>query len=311
MIIATTSPTYSVTAHDDLLQKWEALPAAAEPLQIDLRSVQFIDPYGMCALVLFIHHLPPEVLPVRLLLKGWPIEEGNLESSGPVSYLTRMGFWQALGDKLDNEGVTLPEKPDWSIDRNVLLEIVALHTHDAIHEVLQRTGEILRNLSYTAPARGHVLEVLSELCSNVLMHAQAPSGCIAAMQTYRSREGSRYLVIGIGDSGIGVRRSLAANQKLSPRLQSDAVALAVAVQPGTSRFAVGGHGGGLPRVLDIAKRYEGRVAMRSGTGALTYIGADRKTLDAPPLVGTHLRISLPEVTMRNERQGDLLTPEEG
>jgi len=119
------------------------------------------------------------------------------------------------------------------------------------------------------------------------------------MQTYRNKSGERYLVMSIGDAGIGVRRSLAANMALAERLESDAQALGVAVQPGASRFASGGHGGGLPRVLEIARRYEGRVAFRSGAGALAYNGSDqaRRSFEAAPLGGTQLRIMLPESKM--------------
>src|SRR5690606_17175529 len=143
-------------------------------------------------------------------------------------------------------------------------DVTIFRSHDAITEMLHQTGEILRNLGYTVTARGHVLEVLSELCSNVLLHANTLFGGVAAMQTYRNRAGTRYVVISIGDAGIGVRKSLANNPALGGRLDSDAQALGVAVQAGASRFGVGGHGGGLTRVLEIARRYGGQVAIRSG-----------------------------------------------
>ena len=169
------------------------------------------------------------------------------------------------------------------VDRNVLIEITILRTHEAISAMLRKAGEILQHLSYTIAARGHILEVLSELCSNVLLHAQTEFGCVAAMQTY-NREGTRYIVMGIGDAGIGVRRSLAANAALTNRLHTDSQALCVAVQPGASRYATTGHGGGLPRVLEIARRYNGRIAFRSGTGSMIYHGKEdhRRTFEGPP-----------------------------
>jgi hypothetical protein len=64
-------------------------------------------------------------------------------------------------------------------------------------------------------------------------------------------------------------------------------------------------------VLEIANRYGGRVAFRSGEGALAFNGAtnERRAFDAPFLKGTQLRISLPEAGLRADSQGDLLTPE--
>ena len=126
------------------------------------------------------------------------------------------------------------------------------------------------------------MEVLSELSSNVLDHAQSEYGGVVATQTYKSmRSGTRYLVMSIGDMGIGVRASIGANEKLQDRLDSDGQALGIAVQTGNSRFETGGRGGGLPRVVEIARRYGGSVALRSGTGALAFNGdsEERRVFD--------------------------------
>jgi len=268
----------------------------------------------MVGLVLFLNHLPEEARPVNLRMSGF---DPNSESGGATnsstnaaSYLTRMNFWEPVFESIDAPATKIPLRPKGLVDKNVLLDITVFRTHDTISEMLHQTGEILQNLGYTVTARGHVLEVLSELCSNVLLHANTLFGGVAAMQTYRNRAGTRYVVMSIGDAGIGVRKSLANNSSLSSRLESDAQALGVAVQSGASRFGVGGHGGGLPRVLEIAKRYGGRVAFRSGAGALAYNGEsdERRAFDASPLQGTQLRISLPEAGLRANSQGDLLAP---
>lgn len=306
------SSTYSVKAHDELMRQWNEVRFEPGPLTLDLRRIGFIDPFSMCALVLFLNHLPPEALPVKLSLPGWPpqgalqttkpSEKSALETvaNGPVSYLTRMGFWDLVRDCLDCKENQIPVWPSYLPERKVLLDLTVMHSHDAISVMLRRTGEILQGIGYSVMGRAHVLEVLSELCSNVLLHAQADFGGVAAMQTYRNRQGTRYLVIGIGDMGIGMRASLAANEKFADRLDSDTQALSVAVQMGASRFATGGHGGGLPRVMEIARRYGGRVALRSGMGALAFNGSDdqKRLFDAPPFQGTHLRIVLPEAKLK-------------
>lgn len=295
MLIRSEFATYSLEAHDDLLSQWEAARLADGPLTLDLQSVGFIDPYGLCALTLFLNHLPNEALPVKFWV-------GNNENprDGVLSYLTRMGFWEECGHLLDIPRHELPIRPAQIPERSVLLDVTIMRSHDSISVMLRKTGEILQKLGFAMTARGHVLEVLSELCSNVLLHAQTEFGGIAAMQTYRGRSGERYLVIGIGDAGIGVRRSLSANASLAPRLDTDAQALGVAVQTGASRFATGGHGGGLPRVLEIARRYGGKVALRSGDGAVAYNGEtdQRRSFDTSTLPGTGLRITLPEARMK-------------
>ncbi|HEX8549957.1 MAG TPA: hypothetical protein VF681_00240 [Abditibacteriaceae bacterium] len=292
--------TYGLEAHDDVLAQWNAARVEGGSLELDLSRVAFVDPYGICALTLFLNHLPAEALPVCLRLPGFPSAEAA--NSGPVSYLTRMGFWEEVHHLLDARPEEIPIRPAQLPDTNLLLDLTIMRSHDAISVMLRKTGEILQNLGFAITARGHVLEVLSELCSNVLLHAQTEFGGVAAMQTYRGRSGERYLVMGISDAGIGIRRSLAANMTLAERLGSDAQALGVAVQPGASRFATGGHGGGLPRVLEIARRYSGKVAMRSGAGALAYNGEAnaRRSFETSILPGTSLRITLPESKMRPE-----------
>ena len=302
MRICSEHTTYGLEAHDDVLAQWGAARLEGGALELDLGRVAFVDPYGICALTLFLNHLPPEALPVKLLLPNFPGDGEN--TSGAVSYLTRMGFWEETHHLLDARPEEIPTRPAQLRDTNMLLDVTIMRSHDAISVMLRKTGEILQNLGFVTTARGHVMEVLSELCSNVLLHAQTEFGGVASMQTYRGRSGERYLVMGIADAGIGVRRSLAANMALAERLSSDAQSLGVAVQPGASRFSSGGHGGGLPRVLEIARRYSGKVAMRSGAGALAYSGdADaRRTFETSTLPGTGIRITLPEAKMRPDAE---------
>lgn len=298
MRIVSTHPLYSCAAHDDVLAQWERVAAESGPLELDLSRATFFDPYGIVALVIFLGSLPAEALPVRLKLNGFPVPKNEKwPERGPVSYLTRMGFWEEVGAKLDLCGGQMPHRAPWSEDKNVLIDVTVLHSRDAIHVMLRKTGEILQSLGFTPIGRGHVMEVLSELSSNVLDHAQSELGGVVSTQTYRSRQtGRKYLVMSIGDAGIGVRASLSNNQQLVQRLESDAQALGVAVQTGASRFTSGGRGGGLPRVLEIARRYGGRVAFRSGTGALAFRGEDqqKRLFDTVFQTGTQLRIMLPE-----------------
>lgn len=298
MQIASTHSFYSCAAHDEVLTQWEQVKNDEGPLELDLSRITFFDPYGIVALTLFLNHLPAQAYPVRFILDGFPLRKGEkMSEHGPVPYLTRMGFWEEVGEKLDLGGGILPVRPQWSEDKNVLIDVTILHSRDAVNVMLRKTGEILQSLGFTPIGRGHVMEVLSELSSNVLDHAQTEYGGVVSTQTYRSRNtGTRYLVMSIGDAGVGVRKSLGNNGALADRLSSDAHAIGVAVQMGASRFASGGRGGGLPRVLEIARRYDGRVAFRSGTGALAYRGEDdqKRFFDTVSQVGTQLRIMLPE-----------------
>jgi hypothetical protein len=303
MKIASSHSFYSCAAHDELLGKWANLQHEYgeenfEQLELDLTRSSFVDPYGIVALTLFLNHLPQECLPVRLKLEQFPLAKGaKPPENGVVAYLTRMGFFEEVGAQLDVHSHLLPVRPMWQNDKNVLIDITILHGRDAINVMLRKIGEILGVLGYNPISRGHVMEVLSELSSNVLDHAQADYGGVVATQTYRSRRsGTRYLVMSIGDYGIGIRNSIAGNEKFAGRLENDALALGVAMGQGNSRFATGGRGGGLARVVDIARKYRGSLSVRSGSGAFTFQGKDdtKQTFEAPLQAGTQLRIMLPE-----------------
>ena len=291
---------YSCAAHDEVLAQWNQRSGENTPLTLDLSSAVSMDPYGIVALTLFLNHLPASALPVTLVLDGFPpAGKRDAPSGNPViEYMTRMGFWEEVGTRLSVPENRLPVRPQWSDDNGVLIDITILHGRDAINVMLRKTGAILQSLHFSPIGRGHVMEVLSELSSNVLDHAQSEYGGVVATQTYRSmRSGTRYLVMSIGDMGIGVRASIGANERLQERLDSDGQALGIAVQSGNSRFETGGRGGGLPRVMEIARRYGGNVALRSGTGALAFRGGEgeeKRVFDTAPQVGTQLRIMLPE-----------------
>ncbi len=295
---------YSCAAHDDLLRDWELARAQGGALELDLRAVNFFDPYGIVALVVFLQSLPDTALPIALSMNDFPLPKGHAPAEGgAVAYLTEMGFWEEVGPRLAAPRTALPVRPQFSDDKGVLIDVTVMHTRDAVSVMLRKSGELLQSLGFGPVAKMHVLQVLSELSGNVLDHAGSEIGGVVTSQIYRSRRsGVRYLVMSIGDAGIGVRASLASNQKLCSRLDSDATALGIAVASGNSRFGSGGRGGGLPSVLEIAKRYGGSVAMRSGRGALAYRGEDdqKRVFDAPFQLGTQMRIMLPESSLREK-----------
>ena len=297
MLITGTHSWYSCAAHDEVLSQWSAVKDEPGPLELDLTEVRWIDPFGIVGLVLFLRNLPPEALPVALRLRGFPAQPSETPTSeGALAALTKLGFWEEVAHVLLLPESGLPQRPYWLEDRNVLIDVTRLHSRDAINVLLRKSGEILQNLQFDPVARGNVMEVLSELSSNVLDHAETEYGGLLVTQTYVNAHGARFLVTSLGDAGVGVRRSLGGNALLRDRLESDAQSLAVAVGKGNSRFATSGRGGGLPRVLEIARRYGGVLAFRSGSGALAYAGAadKRQVFDAPFQQGTQLRLALPE-----------------
>jgi hypothetical protein len=148
MLIRSEYSTYSVEAHDDLLRQWEAARYEAGPLQLDLSRVGLSIPTAWSGWCCFstIYRLKRCRFNSRCLAGRAPEYSEAEFSGGPVSYLTRMGFWEEVYQLLDAKSEQIPVRPARLIDRSVLLDITIMRSHDAISVMLRKTARILQNL---------------------------------------------------------------------------------------------------------------------------------------------------------------------
>jgi hypothetical protein len=126
---------------------------------------------------------------------------------------------------------------------NVLLEITAVNSHEDVHGVIEmvqeRAGSILtERLGYGGADAAKFSMVLSEVCQNIIEHAEA--GGWVGIQTYNwaRRLQRQVVVIAVMDLGVGFRGSLAREHaaRFGDRW-SDTTALKVAIRSGTARIA--------------------------------------------------------------------------
>ncbi|MCS6861031.1 MAG: ATP-binding protein [Abditibacteriales bacterium] len=275
---------------DDLVGQM-ASQKAARPFTLDLSEVTFVDPFGLVGTTLLLWNLPPDLLPARIVLPTAKQGDYNL-----LPYLYRIGFFDAVQAAAMFEGEWEHLKSYQRWDRNLLLEMTRVRTVDDINAIMDKTASILEDLGYSAVGATQFCEVISELCSNIVLHSHAERDGLVVIQAYQRRNGERFVVLAIGDAGIGIRRSLAMNPRHGKALESDTLAIFRALQPGVSRLEEAGHGGGLTRVLQIVLRYTGRLDIRSGAGHVYIKGEDRRghKFHVAPFPGTQIRIALPE-----------------
>ncbi len=277
-------------AVDALLDKASASPGKA---LLDARHVRWVDPCGMVALLAAGSRLRDRVgeLP-RLQLP---------ESVDVAGYLSRMGFFAAADGVLEMDGK--PPRRVAAGESDVLLEITTITTNSDVHEVVDRVqgraGQILsRTLRYPTSAVVQFSVILSEVCQNILEHAEA-SGWVAA-QAYRwqKRLGRHVLVISVADLGRGFRGSLA--QEHSARFGDrwgDATALEAAFIHGLTRFPDSGRGQGIQQIRKQVRRWDGVISIRSGRARIADVP---RWDDTPPLTdgmedfpGAQITIILP------------------
>jgi hypothetical protein len=258
----------------------------------DARHLRWVDPNGMVGLLVAgtvaggQHGAMPRLEPP--------------ESADVMGYLSRMAFFEAA------KGVFEMEEPGRKASArasDVLLEITPVAANVDVHQVVDRVqaraGAILTSrLGYPATAVVQFSVILSEVCQNIIEHAEAPGWVAAQAYNWARRLGRYVLVISVMDVGRGFRGSL--GDEHSARYGDrwgDTTALEAAFLHGLTRFPDSGRGQGIQQIRKQVRRWDGAITIRSGTAR---IGQVPEWDDTPPLVdgmqpfpGAQISIILP------------------
>lgn len=260
----------------------------------DARHLRWVDPNGM----------------VALLLAGSVAGEasGSLphlelpESQDVLGYLGRMGFHDQAHRVFEFE---TPGRRSASAPSDVLLEITAIDTNGDVHEIVDRVqtraGAILTSrLGYPASAVIPFSVMLSEVCQNIIEHAEGTGWVAAQSYNWSKRLGRYVVVIAVMDRGRGFRGSL--TDEHSARYGdrwSDSTALEAAFLHGLTRFADPGRGQGLQQIRKQVRKWDGLISLRSGTARISQVP---EWDESPPMVdgmaplpGAQISIVLPAV----------------
>ena len=250
-------------------------PAPGKAL-FDARHVRWIDPCGMLALL---------AAGTQMGARGGELPHLQLpDQTDVLGYLGRMGFF-AAADGVFEIDVRAPRRSA-SNESDVLLEITPITTNSDVHEVVDRVqgraGQILsRTLHYSPSAVVQFSVILSEVCQNILEHAEATGWVAAQAYRWQKRLGRHVLVIAVADLGRGFRGSLAGEH--SARFGDrwgDATALEAAFIHGLTRFPDSGRGQGIQQIRKQVRRWDGVISIRSGCARIADVPAWD---DTPPL----------------------------
>ena len=278
----------------------DAIPGTGEGrCLLDARHVRWVDPNGMVALLVggVVARDRQGILP-RLELP---------ESTDVLGYLSRMGFFREAQGVFEFDD-RAPKRGAGPSD--VLLEITPIRANADVHEVVDRVqgraGAILSStLGYPTSAVVQFSVILSEVCQNIVEHAEAPGWVAAQAYNWARRLGRWVVVISVMDVGRGFRGSLSEEHaaRYGDRW-SDATALEAAFLHGLTRFPDSGRGQGIQQIRRQVQRWNGAITIRSGSAR---IGQVPEWDDTPPLTdglapfpGAQISIVLPA---RNGGQG--------
>ena len=259
---------------DALVEEVQA--SEEEKALVDARHLRWVDPNGMVALLAVGSHLRDR--------QGDPPHLQLPENPDVTGYLSRMGFFEEAKGifELDRR----PPSRSSSNASDVLLEITPITTnsdvHDVVDRVQSRAGAILsRTLDYPPTAVVQFSVILSEVCQNIIEHAEAPGWVAAQSYNWARRLGRQVLVIAVTDLGRGFRGSLADEHaaRFGDRW-GDATALEAAFIHGLTRFPDSGRGQGIQQIRKQVRRWDGIISIRSGTARIADVP---EWDDSPPL----------------------------
>lgn len=299
-------PTLGEEAVDELLEAVHQALGSAGPagrtdadsasselrVLLDARRVRWVDPPGMLGLL----------GAARLVhLRTGHRARIHLPESRDVSgYLARMNLVAAARAVAEIDD---PPNPRGGRPSDALLEVTSIaenrDVHQLVEHVQERAGAILsRTLGYPMSAVLQFSVLLSEVCGNILEHADAPGWVAAQSYHWERRLGRHVLVVAVGDAGVGFRGSLADRHagRYGARW-SDATALEAAFIHGITRFPDQGRGQGIQQIRRQVRRWGGLISIRSGTARIADVPEwdDRPPLQEglPELPGAWITIILP------------------
>lgn len=176
-----------------------------------------------------------------------------------ASYLSRMRMGWVLTDTAAVlEGPSLPTvrvRPG----ADQLVSLLEIRSEWETEEVANLVWSRIEGTVDPAVAIA-LFEALTELGSNAVQHSGA-ARAFAAGQTFRRESENEYVVVAIGDSGIGIRASLTSRFEPS----SDSEALRLALTADVSASGERGRGQGLPSTVESVTALGGELVVHSGS----------------------------------------------
>ena len=231
----------------------------------DARRVRWVSPYGLVGL------LAAGEVASRRVDRSPGIEPP--ESSEVMSYIGRMDFWPAASDVFDLQEMSgRPHRPS-----DALLELTPIRSHHDVHQVVERVRDraaaiLEKRLGHPKPSVIHFSVMLSEVCQNILEHAESDGWVCAQTYHWRKRLGREVVVLAVMDVGVGFQGSLGAEhaQEYGDRWSAKR-ALEAAFLHGESRFRDPGRGQGLQAIRRQVSRWNGEIRIRSDDAMVAHV----------------------------------------
>lgn len=268
---------------NSLLPLWGKRGQNPDNITLNLQNITFVDPYAAAALCVLVR-TAKEKLKI-------PIQIAPQKDNTVVGYLGSLGLWKQLVKYADFDN-SLPSTGDSVLhNSNVLLELTPIRKKKDISNAITHLLQIISdNLEYSPKSLSKVINVVDELCTNVLDHSES-YGWAAAQRYKHHTTGQRFVRIGVADGGIGIKESLKLRYKKKADKWTHLEAIIKALEKDVSRFT--DRGLGLHMIKKIVKDFKGNLHIRSGDSRL-FLGKTLNHFQGAWFPGVQVSIDLTE-----------------
>ncbi|MBU1863903.1 MAG: ATP-binding protein [Candidatus Omnitrophica bacterium] len=249
--------------------------------ELVMRDVRFIDPYALIGLCLSIRCLQKSFKEVRVVFPD------DFETA---SYLAFMNFNDHISPLANlSSGWNTVSSQDRS---DILVKITPIGSDSNFQE--EALGVILNNqLNFSQEEVTSYTTVVSELCHNIVDHSE-DAGYLAAQRYTNHSTGKRFVMIAVGDLGIGMRSALKKRYEEAEGW-SHYESIVKALQKEATSSSTGDRGLGLSKVHEITKKYSGSLRIRSGDASFYFRNNRAYCFNPGFFPGVQVMISLAEV----------------
>jgi len=261
-------------------------------LEIDLRSVGFVDPYGMVSLIILAKSLSLKSIEVKIFLP---------DSQDVLNYLERMDFFKEVPSCINFDKDISYLQYNIRNPSESLKEVKKICREEDVVDIVDTFANILvTRHRFNRQTVNKFSEIMIETFQNIPQHSSSstddyePEG-IAAIQDYKD-----HIYLALGDAGIGIKTSLLQNPRYRRMALDDTRAIANVLKYGFSRYDVPGRGGGLQRVLSIVTRFNGQLLIRSMQGLVFARKGKMKCFTVGNVGGTLIGIRIPKQVFLQE-----------
>lgn len=224
--------------------------------KIDLRSVEFIEPFSLIYLGTFVRYWNS---------KGKYFSFQESQSTKVKRYIDSQNFYERFNFRED-EGARQPifktNRPT-SFEDIIPLDI-AVDDPLFAEKIEQWTLDILRHWQVQASPSA-ISTIVVELIDNAVRHSQQTSPGSMIFQLFPQ---NRYVEIALADCGVGIRSNLAGKYDVP----TDQMAAIKAFEDGVTSKLEGGTG--LSTIMEYVARLRGTLFLSTGEA---YVRADKKT----------------------------------